>query len=51
MKTKNIVRPLMVTLGILFIPLFGTLLIDGWAWDDAYFFAVGYFEFLPFAGN
>ena len=30
--TKIIVRPVLVTTGILLIPLFGNLYVDGWDW-------------------
>jgi hypothetical protein len=31
--TKIIVRPVLLTTGILLIPLFGNLYVDGWDWD------------------
>ncbi|KKS42320.1 hypothetical protein A3H03_01140 [Candidatus Kuenenbacteria bacterium RIFCSPLOWO2_12_FULL_42_13] len=31
-NTKNIIRPLLLTVGILLIPFFGDMFVDGWNW-------------------
>ncbi|TXG76474.1 hypothetical protein E6Q11_04390 [Candidatus Dojkabacteria bacterium] len=40
-KNKNLVRPLMVTLGILLIPIFGNLFTEGWTWGPLDFLIMG----------
>ncbi len=32
-NTKIIIRPLLLTVGILLIPLFGNMYVDGWNWS------------------
>ncbi len=33
MPTKNIIRTILVTAGLLLIPVFGNMYVDGWNWD------------------
>lgn len=41
MKSKNIIRPLLVTLLMLLIPVFGNQFVDGWNWSLGDFIIMG----------
>lgn len=45
-KHKIFLRPLVVTLGILLIPLLGTLFVDGWQWGPIDFIIMGALIFI-----
>ena len=45
MQNKNIVRPALVTAGILLIPFFGNIYVDGWKWGPLDFVVAGAFLF------
>lgn len=42
---KTIIRPFMVALGILVIPLIGNIYIDGWNWEWPAFIIFGFIFF------
>lgn len=41
MKNKSIIRPTLVTLGILLIPVFGNNFLRGWDWEFGDFIVMG----------
>jgi Kef-type K+ transport system membrane component KefB len=41
MKSKNIIRPALVTLAILIIPVLGNQFINGWDWSVGDFIVMG----------
>lgn len=45
-KNKIFLRPLIATLGILAIPLFGTIFIEGWDWGPIDFIVMGVLIFI-----